>query len=145
MKTSLRKPRDIHASYQIHRRQLWTQILLPVLSASLAIVAVVLLACLAIFGQGVDASRWAEISTIWLIIPAMVGGLIMVLVLGATIYLLTKTIGLIPGYSYRAQALFHEIEINSSRAAEMVRKPVLAIRALVEMIKMRLKRTRERK
>ena len=140
MKTSLRRFED-HPSYQSHRKQLWTQILLPVLFAVLIFIAVIVLTSLATFRDKGDVSRWAAISTIWLVMPVMVAGLIFLILLMVMIYLLARVTTLIPPYAYQAQRIVYRIEGGVKRIAEMIRRPVLALQEFVGLVKARLQRT----
>lgn len=134
-----------HPSYQQHRKQLWTQILLPILIAVLVFVAVIIVTSLATFHANGDVGRWAAISTIWLVLPVILVGLIFLILLIAMIYLMARVMNLIPPYSYQAQRIVYRFEGGVKRAAEMVRKPVLAFQELSALIKVYIRRVQERK
>ena len=134
MKTKLPFPQE-HPSYQLHRKQIWTQILLPLLLTVLLFLAVILLTSLATFRDNGEVGRWAAISTIWLVIPVMLAGLIFLALLAGMIYLLARLTGLIPPYSYQAQRFVHRIEGQVKRGAELTRKPVLFLDILKSQIK----------
>jgi uncharacterized membrane protein len=134
MKAPLSRSAD-HPSYQLHRRQVWGQILLPVLLALLAVIAVIVLTGLAAFGDGGDVGRWAAISTIWLVLPVMVAGLIFLILLIGMIYLLMRLTRLIPPYSHQAQRIFYRVEGGARRIGEMARKPVLLFQEFGKLIK----------
>ena len=134
MKTKLPFPQE-HPSYQVHRRQMWTQILLPLLLTVLLFLAVIILTGIATFRDNGEVGRWAAISTIWLVIPVLFAGLIFLVILVGMIYLLARLIGLIPPYSYQAQRFVYRIEGQVKRGAEMTRKPVLFLDILKSQIK----------
>jgi len=134
MKTKLPFPQE-HPSYQVHRRQMWTQILLPLLLTVLLFLAVIVLTSIATFRDNGEVGRWAAISTIWLVIPVLFAGLIFLALLVGMIYLLARLIGLIPPYSYQAQRFVYRIEGQVKRGAEMTRKPVLFLDILKSQIK----------
>jgi fatty acid desaturase len=134
MKTKLPFPQE-HPSYQAHRRQMWTQILLPLLMTVLLFLAVIILTSIATFRDNGEVGRWAAISTIWLVIPILFAGLIFLALLAGMIYLLARLIGLIPPYSYQAQRFVYRIEGQVKRGAEMSRKPVLFLDILKSQIK----------
>ena len=138
MKTKLLVSHD-HPSYQLHRKQIWTQILLPILLTVLVFIAVIVITSLATFRGNGDVSRWAAISTIWLVIPIMIAGLILLAILLAVIYLLAKLIGVIPPYSNQAQRFVYQIESYVKRGTEMILKPVL----FVDLIKLQIKKFTE--
>lgn len=124
-----------HPSYQLHRRQMWTQILLPILIAIIVFIAIIVITSLsAIQGSG-DINRWAAISTMWLILPVMIVGLVFLVLLIALIYLIARITTLIPPYSYQAQQIVYRIEASVKHIALMFRKPVLALQELTKLVR----------
>jgi hypothetical protein len=140
--SSPRRPN--HQSYEVHRRQVWTHVLLPVFLGALLLVGAVILIAEATFrGQG-DAARWGAISTIWLVIPVMAMGAFVLAVLCGLIYVLAKITGFIPTYSYQAQRITHRVQAGIKRGTEMMQSPGLAVREVGAFLKNRLQRARER-
>jgi hypothetical protein len=132
-----------HPSYQLHRRQLWTQILLPLLIAVLVFIAVIITTSLATFrGQG-DVNRWAAISTIWLILPVLVVGAIILVLIIAMIYLMSRLTAIIPPYSLQAQRVVYRIEGAVKYFAGMARKPMLALQELVKLARVYIEKVRK--
>lgn len=144
MKSALPVKQPDHPSYQRHKRQLWTQILLPILIVAILLIAVIVLMVRATFHGGGDVGRWAAISTMWLVLPVMIGGLIFLAVIGALIALAIAAGGAIPAYSYRIQRFFYRIEYGTSHAASMVHRPILIAQGLLSVVKSGLKKARER-
>ena len=140
MKTKMYFTQD-HLSYQLHRRQVWEQILLPILLTVILIIAIIVLTSIATFRDNGDVARWAAISTIWLVIPVMLAGLILLAILFAVIFLFAKVLGVIPPYSYQAQKYVYRIEGYVRRGTEMLVKPAL----LVDVIKSHIKKAAERR
>jgi len=130
MKSTLPDHVNDHHSYQRHRKQVWTQILLPILCAVLVFVVVIILTTMATFRNNGDVDRWAAISTIWLILPVMIAGLILLILIIALIYLMVRVLNLIPPYSFQVQRFVYRIESGVKHFAEMFRKPVLALQEL---------------
>jgi len=112
--------------------------------AALALVATPIFAWATVMNGAGDVSRWAAISTMWLLIPVMLGALIVLVVVSALAFLTARVSGWIPAYSYRLQRIAVRAERGTQRAAEMIRKPVLAVRAAGQMVKQRIGRLRER-
>ena len=129
-----------HASYRNHQRQIWTQILLPLMLALVVFLGAVAAACVIAFdGQG-DVGRWAAISTIWLILPGLLLELIGIAALVAVIYLVAKLRGAIPPYSRLAQRAFSRVESTARRGSEMVRSPKLAVQGFGNFVRGRFER-----
>ena len=140
MKSKLPFPQD-HPSLQLHRRQMWTQILLPILLTVLVFIAVIAITSMATFRNNGDVARWAAISTIWLVLPIMIAGLIVFAILLGIIYLLARLISLIPPYSNQAQRFVYQIEGYVKSGTEMIVKPIL----FVDIIKSQINKFVEHK
>ena len=97
------KTPPVHYSYLKHRKQVMQKIILPVVLSALVLVGIVVWVSIATFSQGGDVGRWAAISTIWVIIPMLVGGLVVLAILGGLIYGMAKLLGALPYYTGIAQ------------------------------------------
>lgn len=124
-----------HPSFQKHRRELWRQILLPVIVAALALIAVVALVIVATFSRGGDVARWSAISTIWIVIPILIAGLLFLIVLAAMIYGMASLLKLIPPYTGYAQRIFWRAQGHIQRGADMVVRPVLGLEGALATIR----------
>jgi hypothetical protein len=128
-------PQPTHYSYEMHRRQVVRQIILPVVFATLVMVAMIVLISFATFTQGGDVGRWAAISTMWILIPVMVAGIVFLAILIGLIYLLYLALSHIPHYSAIAQDYVFKARGYIMRAANMVVKPIFAVGDLLENIR----------
>ena len=124
-----------HPSYQLHRRQLWTQILIPILVVVLLLVALIVLISVATFREGGEVERWAAISTIWIVIPILAAGLVVFLLFVGLVYGMAKLLALIPPYSGYAQKVVWRIEGYVRRGADASIKPVLVVGEVFATIK----------
>ena len=124
-----------HPSYQNHRRQFWLQIFLPMLLAVLLIIAVAILTGLAAFGENGDLPRWAAISTIWLVIPVMIFGLLFLVLLAGLVYLLARALKVMPPYSSKAQYYVNRAASEIKRFSDMAAKPVLFLEGIIASLK----------
>jgi hypothetical protein len=123
-----------HYSYIQHRKQRVTQIILPMVVVILLMIGLIVLISLATFNSGGDVSRWAAISTIWIVIPIMLVGLIVLALLAGLIYLMALALGALPYYTGIAQDYVHKAQVYIIRAADMVVKPVIALNGYIENI-----------
>lgn len=133
MKAQLPPPE--HYSYQLHRRQRTTQIILPVVIVTLLLVGMIVLMSFATFKSNGDVSRWAAISTIWIIIPALLAGLILLAILLGLIYLMARALSGLPHYTGIAQDYVYLAQRYIIRGADMVVKPVFALDGFIENVK----------
>ena len=123
-------PTPVHESYKQHRKQLVSQIILPVVISALLIVGLIVLVNVATFRDNGDVGRWAAISTIWIVIPMMFAGLIFLIILGGIVYLLKYLLNIAPIYTGQAQDFIYKIYGYITRAADAAAKPVIFIDGL---------------
>ena len=127
-------PHPEHYSYLVHRKQRNTQIILPVVLGALLMIGLIVLICLATFKSGGDVGRWAAISTIWIVIPILLAGLITLALLIGCIYLMARALGALPHYTGIAQDYVYLARSYIIRGADMAAKPILAINGFIESI-----------
>lgn len=128
-------PHPEHYSYLVHRKQRNTQVILPVVLSALLMIGMIVLISFATFNSGGDVGRWAAISTIWIIIPLLITGLIVLALLIGGIYLMARALSGLPYYTGIAQDYVHKARGYIIRGADMAAKPILAINDLVENLK----------
>lgn len=133
MKAIIRPP--VHESYKRHRKELAWQIILPVVLSAILIVGMIVLVNVATFRDNGDVGRWAAISTIWIVIPIMVAGLIFLIILGGIVYLLKYLLQIAPTYTGQAQDFVHKIARYIERVADAIVKPVIALDGIGASIK----------
>lgn len=133
MKAKITQP--VHESYKRHRREMAWQIILPVALTALLIIALIVLINIATFNQGGDVGRWAAISTIWIVVPVMMAGLILLALLVALVYLMKRLLGITPTYTGLAQDYVNKAAMYVKRGTEMAVKPVLFLDGIGASIK----------
>jgi len=129
MMNKVQLPKPEHLSYKKHRRQMMNQIILPVIVSALVVIALTVLVSLATFGMDGDVARWAAISTIWLVIPFILMGLIVLAILVSLIYLMARVLQIIPTYTGIAQGYAAKARWYITRSANMLIRPFLVIEA----------------
>src|SRR5690349_7555409 len=102
-------PKPTHESYKRHRKQLISQILLPMVVVALLFVAMIVLINVATFRDNGDVARWAALSTIWIVIPIMIASLIFLAVLVGLVYLMKRLVNITPTYTGMAQEFVHKL------------------------------------
>ena len=128
-------PQSEHYSYLNHRKQRMQHIILPVLLSALGFAGMIVWISLATFKQAGDVGRWAAISTIWVVIPMLIGGLIVLAILVGLIYLMARALGALPYYTGIAQDYVFKARGYIIRGADMAVKPVLALNGLLETVR----------
>ena len=123
-------PQPVHESYKRHRREFAWQIILPVALSVLVIVALIVLINIAAFNEGGDVARWAAISTIWIVIPIMLAGLVLLALLVVLVYGMKRLLAITPTYTGLAQDYVHKAAGYVKRGADMAVRPVLLLDGL---------------
>jgi predicted PurR-regulated permease PerM len=72
-----------------------------------------------------QASTWADISTIWLIIPALIVSLISAIFMAAAIYATVWLIRELPFYFYQAHSWLRMLNLQVNRVGDKVVEPFL--------------------
>lgn len=124
-----------HSSYKNHRRQFWLQIFLPMILMVVFIFTVGAITGVAAFSENSASPRWGAISTIWLVIPVMFFGLIFLVILASLVYLLGRTLQVLPPYSSKAQYYLHRAASEIKQYSDKATEPVLFIEAIKASLK----------
>lgn len=118
-------------THKAHARQTMWQITVPLVIGVLVAIALTVLAGLA----GADeASRWADISLIFLIIPAMVATLLFVVLFAALNYGLLRVLKYLPPVARRVQDVFSQAEQRVRTGADMAAEPILRIQSVMAAV-----------
>ena len=128
-------PEPVHESYRRHRRQRISQIILPIVLATILFLGMVVLVNIATFRDNGDVGRWAAVSTIWIAIPTCIMDFIFLALLGGLVYLMGQLLGVAPRYTGKAQDFVHKLAIRIRRIADMMVKPVFAVNGFGATIK----------
>jgi hypothetical protein len=114
------------AVHKRHRKEVRWQITIPVIA-----VAVILgvFAILAVFLPPGTASMWADISLIWLIIPALFFAFIGMVVLGGLAYLTIRLIAFLPYQFYRLQMLLLKVNRGVRTIGDKAAAPIIKVNA----------------
>jgi hypothetical protein len=133
MKAVIHPP--VHESYKRYRKQLISQIILPMVLTTLLFVGMIVLISVATFRDGGDVGRWAAISTIWIVVPLMIAALIFIVLLTGVVYLLKRLIQITPTYTGQLQDFIYKIAVSIKRASDATVKPVFFLDGIGASIK----------
>jgi hypothetical protein len=127
--------RPEHYSYMRHRRQIVRQIILPVVFSAVLMIALIVWICMATFNQGGDVGRWAAISTMWIVTPMLVVGIIILALLIGLIWLMARALGALPYYTGIAQDYVYIGQGYVKRFADTLARPIIGLNGWLETIK----------
>ena len=118
-----------------HKRQFAWQILAPMILVSLiGLSAGGLVIAATVSGQG-QPRAWADVSMIWLIVPALFFALMFLVILATTIYGMAKLLQVIPNYTGKAQDIFVLLSAGTLKLADGASKPFVWFRQAGAVIK----------
>lgn len=96
------EPRPVSPTIRRHKRQMTWQILLPFAGMALLLIAAAVLVAGAGAGK---VALWRDVSLIWLLVPALILALFLLVILGLVIYALARLKQATPRFTARAQEL----------------------------------------
>lgn len=116
-------------THAAHRREVFWQITFPLILALLILLGLAGFVIYAGFQSSAGVSRWADVSLIWLLLPAVVATLIVLVILSGLVYLVSKLLGVFPGYARLVQDYFYLVQVRTKSIADKLVEPVLKIRS----------------
>lgn len=120
------KPQPSFARSQ-HRRQRVLQIWLPLGIAAVIALGVAVWAVVAATSPGSTMTHFADVSAVMIILPILFAGIIYLIVLAGSIFLLVRIYQKLPGLNRKIQAVFDRIENGVRRAADQAVRPVYTV------------------
>ena len=127
-------PQPVHASYLKHRKDLTWKIIFPVVLSTVLCIALIVLINIVTFRDNGDVARWAAVSTIWIVIPIIIGLLIILALLGGLVYLMAILLNVTPTYTGLAQDYVNKAVMYIKRASEAIVKPVIQLNGVLASI-----------
>ena len=119
-------------THQRHRREVLWQITVPVGIFALALLALAIL--VVVQASAGQASVWADISLMWMIIPAFIITLILFVFLAACVYLVVLMIGVLPYYFLRAHEWLILVGGRMEDIQDRLIEPFLRIRSALALL-----------
>jgi uncharacterized membrane protein len=111
-------------TYQAHRRQAFWQIYFPLIGFSILVITTIVLAIAATNAQ---ASKWADISLIFIISITMVAFLVVTVVLVVSVYYSRRLLKATPYFFFNAQRFIYLVEIRVKRVSNAAVEPILRV------------------
>jgi hypothetical protein len=131
MPITTEKSRLSPSIHRHHRDRTW-QILFPIIVGFLLIIAAGVFVILTASGTstGASVSQWADISSIWLILPVIMFTLFGTMVLAALIFLMAKLLNILPFYTDLVQQYAGLITARINLAMRKMVNPVVSARSV---------------
>jgi hypothetical protein len=100
---------------------------LPVILAGAAVIALVVFVSLATIGGSSMPATWANISTIWLVVPMMVVGVMFFLFTAGMIFLMSRLLRSIPRYTRLVQIYLQIFSLRFDSILDRITRPQITI------------------
>ena len=114
----------------MHRKQTFWQIWVPM---GLSILAILFLAVLAAISAGGPAgptvTKWSHLSAVYMLIPALIVGFLLLTILALIIYGMAKLLNILPVYTRMVQNFFRQAEAFVRKWSDKSSEPVLAFKS----------------
>lgn len=108
-----------------HRRQMLLQVWLPLVGTLILVLALVTLAIIGTAQGSSQVNRWGNISAIFVILPVLVGGLLLLVLTGGLAYGVNRLLKKVPDWMHAAQAFMQQIAQVVHKAADAAAEPVI--------------------
>ena len=115
-----------------HRQEVLWQITIPIVVGVIILLAIAVLAI--VLGSQVDHSQWADVSLIWLILPAMLGAFILFVTIAAVAYGVMRLVGVLPHYALRLQDFFVLLSFQLGKLDDKAVEPILRLKAFMASV-----------
>ncbi len=126
-----------------HRRETQRQIYLPLTIVGLVILVGVIFIIIYGLRVGSTLQRWASVSVIWVLIPFMFIGVLLLIVAVGCLYGITQLLGIAPGYFDIVQGYFRQAEAKVLQVTDGMVEPVLRVRSSWAVVARRKRLTRK--
>jgi hypothetical protein len=111
-----------------HRQEVIWQIWMPVVLGSFALLTLGVLAGFTLQSGSDSSARWAQISTMWLILPFFFIGILILLVLVGLIVGVTKLNQILPDYANIAQVYTQRVAAKVQNITLKSAQPIIILR-----------------
>lgn len=118
-----------------HRRQVFWQIVLPVVLAAAGGIFLIVILSLGTINGSTASAQWASIAIIWMIIPFLVLGLLAGLGLAAMIYLIARLTHKLPTFTHLVHTYLQIIEIRTKILLNKVAQPQISLLSRLAAVK----------
>lgn len=126
-KTRVSQPVRRTSPLQEHRRQMVWKVWVPLAASIVIVLALMVLTILGAVNRSPAIDKWGAISAIYVIIPVLIVGLLILGLIGGMIFLLSRLLKNMPRWAVTLHMIFIRIALLTRRAADAVVKPVVSV------------------
>jgi hypothetical protein len=110
----------------MHHRQMFRQVWLPLIASIVILLVLVILTLIGAVQESPLIEKWGNFSAIYIIIPVLFSGLLLLALLAGSIYGMRKLLRALPGWMWIAQMHIASLAVMIRRAADATTRPVFA-------------------
>lgn len=112
-------------THEAHRKEVFWQITLPLVIGLLLMVAAIIGVIFAATQPESELRRWADVSIIWLILPALLFTLIGMVILAGLVYAVSAVLKILPRYSVIALLYLETAREKVSKISNQIVEPFI--------------------
>lgn len=117
--------RSIQASpVEMHRRQMIRQVWLPLGASIVVMLALMILSIVGTVQGSPAVNHWGNISAVFIILPVLFFGLLLLGILGGADYGMSKLLKKVPGWMLKVQLFMIKLSLTVRRAANSATTPI---------------------
>ncbi len=117
-------------THAAHKREVFWQITAPLVTGILVLLAAVGAIVYSTIQPVTDVGRWASVSLIWLIVPALFFALLILAVVAGLVFAVSYLMGKIPHAALVVQLFFEQIKGKAGQVLNLSAEPILRINAI---------------
>jgi hypothetical protein len=118
-------PVGVHPSV-MHRRQMLRQVWLPLAGSLIVFLALVILTIVGAAQGSPLIEKLGNVSAIYVIIPVLGAGMVVLALLGGSVYGMRKLLGVMPRWMTKAQSVVASVAEKIQKGADAVTRPIFA-------------------
>jgi hypothetical protein len=130
-------------THAIHKREVFWQITMPLLVGILLILAAVGAIVFSTLQPITEVGRWASVSLMWLILPALIFALLFLALVAGLIYAVSFLLGVIPHYTLMIQLYIEQARSKIGQLLDLSTEPILRLRSMWAVIRYASRRRRK--
>ncbi len=116
-----------YSPVEVHHRQMFWQVWMPIIVSSLLVLALGTLAIIGAIQGSPVVEHWGAIAAILVILPVLLAGVIILAVVGGIVYGLALLLKNMPNWMLRLQLLMIRVALAFRRAADTATQPVFKV------------------
>lgn len=112
-----------------HRRQMVWQVWFPIIASTIIVLAIAIWAIVGTVQGSSQINQWGNVSAIYLIIPVLITGFVILALTGAVIFGLSKLLKKMPLWMFILRMRAGQLAVVIRRGANAAVKPIMAVNA----------------